>query len=75
MKKIMWDFIEGNVKVKAKGIDENDDIQYFEFQCYIGKEINSYDRMDLTSDVAHVMGKLRSLYHIEIVDVEELANG
>ena len=70
--KSTWHYITGNVKVTVQATDENDDLQIFTFTCFLSDEVNSYDRLDNLSDVAHHMALLRNYYRAEIIDIEEL---
>lgn len=70
--KPIWNYITGNVKVTVQAIDHNEDLQTFTFTCFLSREVNSYDRLDSLSDVAHHMSLLRNYYHAEIIDIEEL---
>lgn len=70
--KILWKYISGNIKVKVKARNENNKTVYFDFQCYVEKELDAYDKFDYIDDVALAMANLRNLHHYEIVELEEL---
>ena len=70
--KLNWHYITGNVQVTVQAQDENEDLQTFTFNCYVSDEVNSYDRLDNISDVAHHMALLRNYYHAEITDIKEI---
>lgn len=69
--KTNWSYITGNVKVTVRATDENEDLQTFTFTCFLSREVNSYDRLDNLSDVAHHMALLRNYYRAEIIDIKE----
>lgn len=69
--KMNWSYITGNVKVTVRATDENEDLQTFTFTCFLSHEVNSYDRLDNLSDVAHHMALLRNYYRAEIIDIKE----
>ena len=70
--KSIWSYITGNVVVTVQAQDENEDIKTFEFNCFMSDKVDSYDRLDNLSDIAHHMALLRNYYHSEIIDIKEI---
>lgn len=70
--KTNWHYMTGNVEITVRAKDENERFQKFTFPCYVSKEVDSYDRLENLSDIAHHMALLRNYYHAEITDIKEI---
>lgn len=67
-----WKLMTGDLKVTARGIDEEDTYRTFDFICYADSEVDDYDRLESIERIAHLMGGLRDYYHTEIIDIQRI---
>ena len=66
-----WKNMSGELIITVEALNQDEEKEQFEFECYISPEINSYDKGDYIGSIALYSAKLWGFYFPEIIEIKE----